>query len=151
MGNINIVILLVFIYELISITINYYKIKEYGGNKIESFKHKSSLKNIIIVISIIGSIANILIFLESFIISNFIMLQFYIISQIFKIRKKIYIYQNGISYYGKFIKWDEISSIKVIDDQKIKVEVKDSLKAVSLDNIERQKELLDILHRKIDN
>lgn len=63
--------------------------------------------------------------------------------------KDICIYENGILCYGKFIKCQEMTSVKLVKNQGITIEMKRNYKRVILDKIEREKEMVGILKKII--
>ncbi len=139
--------LVLFIYQLISIIINYYKVKKYAGNRIESFDHKT-FKKISIIFIVGGSILN-LIFLSlsaDFTLLDFALFQLYLLADFFKSTKKINVYENGILHQGKFIKWEQIKSIKEADKERINIELKSYFRVISVEGVERKLEFLNKLN-----
>lgn len=147
----NLSILLIFIYEIVSLSIDNYKVNRNGGKRVEVFKNNSFLQKSFLIFLPIGTIINVMTVLKFSGILNFVLLQLYIMSKVLRVMKDIYIYENGILYFGRFIKWQDIAVVKLVENQGIKIELESSYKAIILDNVEREKDLIEILKSNYHN
>lgn len=142
--SINIILLLFFPVELWKMIKHYIKVKKYGGNRIEVFRYKSSMKSFSIVIFILSTIFNFWIMKRGN-MANFIIFQLFLILILVQGIGKIIVYENGIYHQGRFVRWKEMKSIRKTQKSSIMIEIKDTIGAIMLNKVIREEELIQLL------
>lgn len=145
MRYLNISIFIIFIYEVISLSIYYYRVNKNGGKKVDVFKNESPIQKSFLIILLLGTLINMITVLKFSGMLNFMLLQFYLVSKVFRVMTNIHIYEHGISYFGRFIKWQDIMRVKFIENQGIRIEMKNRYKVILIDHAKREKELIKVL------
>ncbi|AKL95738.1 hypothetical protein CACET_c22920 [Clostridium aceticum] len=144
----NMLIIFLVICELQKMIKSYIKQKKYGGNKIEAFYHKSKMKTLVAILFAIGTMFNFWM-LESAAIGDAVLFQLYLLIIVIEGWKKIIVYEKGIYHMGRFVKWEEIKSIKTHENS-IRIEIKGSLLGMLMMNkVSRARELIQLIEENI--
>lgn len=142
--DLNIVILLLFTYELGKMTKNYIKQKKHGGQKVEEFYHKSGLKIFTVILLILGTMFNYWALRWGSIL-NTVIFQLYLCIIVIETWEKIVVYEKGIYHMGRFVGWEEIKSIKT-GESSVRIEIKGSLfRMLVMDKVSRIPELIRLI------
>ncbi|MBM7614122.1 hypothetical protein [Alkaliphilus hydrothermalis] len=151
--KINGVILILFIFELYKTLNNLYRIKKYGGEPIEQFKHRSSiyysqlfLATLVIPLSIIGMINQI------FSVTELTFFLIYMVMSTISVVDKIRVYRNGLYYNGRFTAWNQMKCLEKYTKTSWRIDLKGRYgwaRIIVLDEVEREEALINLLEQNI--
>lgn len=140
----NTFIIFLVIYELQKMIKSYIKQKKYAGNKIEAFYHKSEMKTLAAILFAIGTMFNFWM-LKWRAIGDAVLFQLYLLIIVIEGWRKIVVYEKGIHHMGRFVKWEEIKSIKT-HEYSIRIEIKGSLFGmIVMSKVSRARELIQLI------
>lgn len=148
MRNVNPLIVILSLYEVISLYRNYIKVRGNGGQKLESFGHDSELKIVVLFIFVFATIFNVWSVYRYSYLFNSIAFEIYVLLALINIFRKIVVYENGLFYNGRFIMWNEMKSIKE-HNSGIQIGIKNHwFKVVVLSKVRKKAELLQLISKK---
>jgi hypothetical protein len=125
--------------------------RNFAGKLKKTYKHKSSLKKFGYILLLItplyayGLYAS----MDDNMVVGFMMVVFSILFFI-RTRKDIEIYDNGVSFFGKFTKWDTIDSVRLgKKDTVILISKLKKVRVVEIDNVVDKDQVVKTIENNI--
>ncbi|TCO69001.1 hypothetical protein [Marinisporobacter balticus] len=152
MRNINLFLVIILIVEFSKTARHYLEFKRYSRNKIDSFKHKSDMRNVSIVVLILSIIFNIWVLCNwiQYMVDG-VLLIIYIAINTINYWRKITVFEEGIYFNGRFTKWCNIKSIREYDRNSIRIDLKNNWRFIRVMNkVNNKSELLELSEKFIE-
>ena len=146
MNDINMLVLIISLFEITNTLKNYSALKRDGGNKLGSFKHGSDMKIVSLVLLALSTFFCIWILMSQreYIIGG-IMLVVCMGIKTFAHNRDVEVFENGMFLNGRFISWGNIKSIVEYEKNSIRIEHKKRTILCEVANrIEGRTELMDL-------
>lgn len=158
-SRLNIIVVLIFILSVMKVVKSTSSVKKHGGKIIDSFAHRSSMKIVLLVIIMLSNVYWYSLYLrypanQLETIVNAILLNIFLVIELYSALRKIVFYENGLFENGKFSKWSGMQGVKESKGNLVHIELnkkKISVIAIDVSRVERSNEFLALLKKQIEN